>query len=300
MTARLELGYLGFEVSDTAAWDRLLTEVVGLTANTDNADGSRGYRMDEFAQRAFVREGPADDVCALGLAAYNREEYDALIDRLKAAGTTPRPGTPEELRARHVDHLVRFEDPWGNPLELCLGLRTSPTPFRSPVQPAGFVTGDMGMGHLILVMPDLDAAVPFYTDVIGMSVSDTGAEEWAGITLSAVFMYSNPRHHTIALAGGVPAVKRIAHFEVHVPTIDDVGLAWDRTMGAGIEVTHLPGRHTEGVYSFYGRTPSGFEYEVGTDGYRVDANWRQRHLTRFTLWGHQPPAVALGSTATTA
>jgi 2,3-dihydroxybiphenyl 1,2-dioxygenase len=292
MTARLELGYLGFEVSDPAAWDRLLTQVIGLTGGGANPDGSRSYRMDEFAQRLFVREGQADDVCAVGLAAYNRAEYDGLIGRLRGAGIEVRPGTPDELAARHVDHLVRFEDPWGNPLELCLGLRTSPTPFASPVQPAGFVTGDMGMGHLIVVMPDLDAAVPFYTDVIGMSVSDTGAEEWAGITLSAVFLYANPRHHTIALAGGVPPVKRIAHFEVHVPSVDDVGLAFDRTMGAGIEITHLPGRHTEGVYSFYGRTPSGFEYEVGTEGFRVDERWRQRHLTRFTLWGHQPPAVA--------
>jgi biphenyl-2,3-diol 1,2-dioxygenase len=190
-----------------------------------------------------------------------------------------------------VDHLVRFSDPWGNPLELCLGLKTSPTPFGSPVQPAGFVTGDMGMGHLVLVAPDLEAATRFYTDVIGMSISDTGAEEWAGIVLSAVFMYSNPRHHTIALGGGVPAVKRIAHFEVHVPSIDDVGLAWDRTRAAGVEVTHMPGRHTEGVYSFYGRTPSGFEYEVGTEGFRVDANWRQRHLSRFTLWGHHVPSA---------
>lgn len=292
MTARLELGYLGFEVSDLAAWDRLLTQVIGLTANGQNGDGSRAYRMDEFAQRMFVREGPADDVCAVGLAAYNREEFDALCSRLRKAGIELQAGTPDELRARHVDHLVRFKDPWGNPLELCLGLKTSPTPFGSPVQPGGFVTGDMGMGHLILVMPDLDAAVPFYTDVIGMSVSDTGAEEWGGIVLSAVFLYANPRHHSIALAGGVPAVKRIAHFEVHMPSVDEVGLAWDRTRAAGVEITHMPGRHTEGVYSFYGRTPSGFEYEVGTEGFRVDANWRQRHLSRFTLWGHHPPTPA--------
>jgi biphenyl-2,3-diol 1,2-dioxygenase len=53
----------------------------------------------------------------------------------------------------------------------------------------------------------------------------------------------------------------------------------------------MPGRHTEGVYSFYGRTPSGFEYEVGTEGFRVDANWRQRHLSRFTLWGHHVPTA---------
>ncbi|WP_448510216.1 VOC family protein [Immundisolibacter sp.] len=292
MTARLELAYLGFEVSDRPAWDRLLTQVIGMMPGSHNSDGSQGYRLDEFAQRMFVREGTADDVCAVGLAAYDRAEFDALCARLRGAGIEPQAGTPDELRARHVDHLVRFKDPWGHPLELCLGLKTSPTPFGSAVQSNGFVTGDMGMGHLILVMPDLEAAVPFYTDVIGMSVSDTGAEEWAGIVLSAVFLYCNPRHHSIALAGGVPAVKRIAHFEVHMPSIDDVGLAWDRTRSAGIEVTHMPGRHTEGVYSFYGRTPSGFEYEVGTEGFRVDENWRQRHLSRFTLWGHHVPTPA--------
>ena len=295
MTARLELGYLGFEVSDPAAWDRLLTQVIGMTANGQNADGSLAYRMDEFEQRLFVQQGPADDLCALGLAAYNRDEFDALCGRLRAAGIELQQGTAEQLRARHVDHLVLFRDPWGNPLELSLGLKVSPTRFGSAVQPAGFVTGDMGMGHLIVVQPDLDAATRFYTDVIGMSISDTGAEEWGGIVLSAVFMYSNPRHHSIALAGGVPPVKRIAHFQVQVPSIDDVGLAWDRTRAAGVEITHLLGRHTEGAYSFYGRTPSGFEYEVGAEGYRVDENWRQRHLTRFTLWGHHAPAA--GETA---
>jgi len=53
---------------------------------------------------------------------------------------------------------------------------------------AEFVAAARGY-HLILVMPDLDAATSFYTDVIGMAVSDTGAEEWAGIVLSAVFAF---------------------------------------------------------------------------------------------------------------
>ena len=75
MTARLELAYLGFEASDTTAWDRLLTQVIGLTANGQNVDGSLAYRMDEFEQRLFVQQGPADDLCALGLAAYNRAEF---------------------------------------------------------------------------------------------------------------------------------------------------------------------------------------------------------------------------------
>ena len=72
MTAGLELAYLGFEVSDLPGWEALLTNVIGLTGNGGNADGSHGYRMDECEQRLFLRPGSLDDVAAVGLAALNR------------------------------------------------------------------------------------------------------------------------------------------------------------------------------------------------------------------------------------
>ncbi len=90
MTAALELAYLGFEVSDLPGWEALLTNVIGLTGNGDNADGSRGYRMDECEQRLFLRPGSQDDVAAVGLAALNRGEFDAALGRLKAAGVAVR------------------------------------------------------------------------------------------------------------------------------------------------------------------------------------------------------------------
>jgi biphenyl-2,3-diol 1,2-dioxygenase len=290
MTAGLELAYLGFEVSDLPGWEALLTNVIGLTGNGDNADGSRGYRMDECEQRLFLRPGSQDDVAAVGLAALNRGEFDAALGRLKAAGVAVDTGDESACRARHVTEQVSFRDPSGNPLELCLGQRVAATAFASAVMPGGFVTGDRGMGHIVLVTQDRQPTLRFYTDVIGMAVSDRGAEEWAGLTIEAVFLHCNRRHHSIALGAGIPPVKRTAHFEMHVPDIDAVGLACDRARRAGVEITHLPGRHTDDVFSFYGRTPSGFEWEIGTGGYDVGPNWRQRHLTRFTAWGHQPPA----------
>jgi catechol 2,3-dioxygenase-like lactoylglutathione lyase family enzyme len=123
MTAALELAYLGFEVSDLAGWDALLTGVIGLTGNGDNVDGTRGYRMDECEQRLFLRPGGLDDVAAVGLAALNRGEFDAALGRLKAAGVAVRKGDEAACRARHVTELVSFSDPSGNPLELCLGQR---------------------------------------------------------------------------------------------------------------------------------------------------------------------------------
>lgn len=291
MTAGLELAYLGFEVSDMERWGALLTDVIGLTRGADNADGTRGYRMDEFEQRLFLRPGAADDVTVLGFAADNRREFDALLGRLAAAGVSVERGDAAACRDRHVTELMRFSDPEGNRVELCLAPRVAATAFASPVAPAGFVTGDMGMGHIVLVTRELAPMLRFYTEVIGMAESDRGAEEWAGLTIEAVFLHCNRRHHSIALGSGIPPVKRAAHFEVHVPDIDDVGYALDRARGAGVEITHLPGRHTDDVFSFYGRTPSGFEWEVGTGGYDVGPAWRQRHLTRFTAWGHQPPGA---------
>jgi len=206
MTAGLELAYLGFEVSDLPGWEALLTNVIGLTGNGDNADGSRGYRMDECEQRLFLRPGGRDDVAAVGLAALNRSEFDAALGRLKAAGVAVQKGDESACRARHVTELVSFSDPSGNPLELCLGQRVAATAFASAVAPKGFVTGDMGMGHIVLVTQDLEPTLRFYTDVIGMAVSDRGAEEWAGLTIEAVFLHCNRSHHSIALGAGIPPI----------------------------------------------------------------------------------------------
>ncbi len=169
-----------------------------------------------------------------------------------------------------MTELVSFGDPSGNPLELCLGQRVAATAIASAVAPTGFVTGDMGMGHIVLVTQDLERALRFCADVIGMTISDRSAEEWAGLTIEAVFLRCNRRRHSITLGAGIPPARRTAHFEMHVPDIDAVGFAWDRARAAGVEISHLPGRHTDDVFPFCGRTLSGFEREIGTGGYDVD------------------------------
>jgi biphenyl-2,3-diol 1,2-dioxygenase len=50
----------------------------------------------------------------------------------------------------------------------------------------------------------------------------------AGVPVELTFLHCNPRHHTLAL---VPASmpKRLNHFMLQVDSMDDVGLAHDRT-----------------------------------------------------------------------
>ena len=58
-------------------------------------------------------------------------------------------GTQEELDERRVQELVRFRDPWDNVFELFHGITYESRPVVTPYA-ATFVTGDQGMGHIVL------------------------------------------------------------------------------------------------------------------------------------------------------
>ena len=55
----------------------------------------------------------------------------------------------EELAERRVQELVRFCDPWDNVFELFHGITYESRPVVTPYA-ATFVTGDQGMGHIVL------------------------------------------------------------------------------------------------------------------------------------------------------
>lgn len=289
---RLELAYLGFAVSDTAAWNALLVDVVGLTPNGTNPDGSLAYRMDSYRQRVFLERGDADDIVATGFVAMDRSDYDAIRGRIAQTGTRVEIGSRALADNRHVEELVTFSDPFGNMLELGLGHATDPQPFRSAVAPSGFVTDDMGLGHVVLLVTDLDEGVRWYQEALGLRLSDTASEQWGELEPKAAFMNCNRRHHSLGLAAGIPSLKRAIHVEFHVPSIDDVGTAFDRAQASGVTIVRTLGRHPDGVLSFYAQTPSGFEWEIGTGGFDVDANWKNKHFETFSLWGHKPPVPA--------
>jgi 2,3-dihydroxybiphenyl 1,2-dioxygenase len=281
----LWLEYLGFEVSDPAAWRRLLLDVIGLIPGAENPDGSAGFRMDDHAQRIFVVEGRRDDVCAIGLGTRSADEFAAHLRRVAVERASE-----AEARARRVAELVRFRDPWGAPLELTHGAQRAAQPFQSRLQPSGFVTGELGLGHVLFLVPDLEAATRFYCEVVGLKVSDVGSAPLHGVKVDAAFLFGTPRHHSLALASIGGAMPRFGlHFEMHVPTVDDVGRAYDRALNAGVPISNTLGRHYDGVFSFYGKTPSGIDFEIGTDGVLVDDSWQTNHLTAWSEWGHRSP-----------
>jgi 3,4-dihydroxy-9,10-secoandrosta-1,3,5(10)-triene-9,17-dione 4,5-dioxygenase len=168
---------------------------------------------------------------------------------------------------------------------------------RPAVSPYGnrFVTGDMGLGHVVLpVPPGSTAAFDFYTEVLGFRLRDSmrmPAEFFGGEPGDPPvwfrFLGCNARHHSLALAP-VPAEAGLVHLMVETASLDDVGLALDRCARRGATVSGTLGRHANDLMvSFYVRTPGGFDIEYGTDGRQVDdASWITRETTAVSLWGH--------------
>jgi hypothetical protein len=84
--------------------------------------------------------------------------------------------------------------------------------------------------------------------------------------------------------------KRMHHFMLEVGAMEDVGRAYDRCLDAGVTIVNTLGMHpNDRTFSFYARTPSGFEVEVGWGGCKIDdATWEVRTYDRMSTWGHRP------------
>ena len=78
---------------------------------------------------------------------------------------------------------------------------------------------------------------------------------------------------------------------LQVVSLDDVGIAHDMRADRGIPLSMTLGRHTnDRMFSFYVRTPSGFEVEYGWGADTVDNEdeWVVTHMRSPSIWGHRP------------
>lgn len=292
-----ELAYVVYEVSSLADWERFGVDLLGLQAGTRTAD-TLTLRTDGKAHRWICVEGPADDVAATGYEVAGDADLDAIAAALRAAGADVTEGDAALAAARKVDRILLTTDPLGNRLELVTNLADADTPFESAAMLGGFVTGAGGAGHTVLIDhgADRDKVLAFYTGVLGFAISDFIEEEVApGFVASVAFLHCNGRHHTVAFAG-MPFPKKAHHVMTEVADIRDVGLAFDRCMDAGQPFEMTLGMHpNDKMFSFYVRTPSGFNIEYGWGGLVIDeAAWQVQHLDKLSTWGHRPPQAVAG------
>lgn len=285
------LAYLGFTSPRADEWRTFGPEVLGAQLADDGPLGEVRLRIDDAAWRLAIRPGDIDDVDYIGWRVAGRDGLAAAVERLNGAGVTVHRGDRELAAARSVDALAWFTDPFGFRHELVHGHASADAPF-TPGRPlnAGFVTGEGGMGHVVLIVPDLDAASDFYLGTLGLSHSDD-----IDMGFLVRFAHCNPRHHSLAFST-VPGMVGLHHLMLEVADPDDVGRAHDIVAERDIPVAMSLGRHTnDDMFSFYVRTPSGFEIEYGSGGRLIDTTqpWQPEHFDAMSTWGHKPPAEPL-------
>jgi 3,4-dihydroxy-9,10-secoandrosta-1,3,5(10)-triene-9,17-dione 4,5-dioxygenase len=285
----LSLGYLHLQTPNLDPWHSFATEVLGFMPASGPDDAARYYRWDDRPYRLVL--APADEpaVAAIGYEVGDDRDLRAVVETLDAAGVGVRWGSDAEAAARLVSGFAAFEDPAGAPIEIFFGPVLSHERVVTPLV-SGFVTGEMGFGHVVTNVPDLDKSVDFYRDVLGFHARNT----WYFGGMSMAFLGCNPRHHTLAFAAGMPKRGLLTHFMVEAATIDDVGLAQDRCVDHGVPVVMALGRHTnDRMISFYCVTPDGFMVEFGWGGIPVpDASTVGTYqITKPSFWGHRPLAT---------
>ena len=282
------LGYIGFRSPAADEWRTFGPEILGMQLADDGPDDAVALRVDDAAWRVAVHPGERDDLAYLGWDVGDDRGLEAASTEVEAAGLTVT--ADEDLaRNRRVVSAAWFQDPFGFRHELTHSLRAG-GPFVPGRPISGFVTGDQGVGHAVLIVPDLPDAEAFYIDVLGFKASDT--IEAGAMTLSFLHCPGRAaRHHTIALAA-VPGMVGMHHLMLEVGSLDDVGTALDLVNERGITLASTLGRHTnDHMTSFYVRTPSGFEIEYGTGGVLVDDDsWQVGAYHATSSWGHKPPA----------
>ncbi len=285
-----QLGYLGLSVGKLEEWEKLATRVLGLEVGRRGDDGSLFLRMDEYDWRIALHPGAADDVAYLGWEVPDEEALAEAVDRLKQHGATVRDGDAAKLEARGVCGLVDVVDPAGVAHEIYYGPRVRfEQPFRPSRAHSGFLTGSLGIGHAVLVIPDAEAGLRFYRDALGFRISDyIFLRPAPNFELKLHFMHANPRHHSLAFAQA-PLPKRLNHFMLQVRELDDVGKALDLCAEHGVPIAQTLGRHTnDHMVSFYLRTPSGFEIEYGWGAREVDdTSWQVVTHESGSSWGHR-------------
>ncbi|MDP9091620.1 MAG: VOC family protein [Actinomycetota bacterium] len=278
MTGVAALAYIGLSVRDPDRWQEFGAEVLGMQPVPPSGDkGVRYLRMDKRAWRIMVEKGNPG-LSVIGLEVADDSTLAALCVKLEAAGHSVKI-MPELAKERSVHQLARVEDPEGNVVELVTSPRSTYLPFVSRFG-IRFVTGNMGLGHLVLGCEDFDASQRFYLDELGFKISD----RIGGTT----FTRTNARHHTVGL-GPVGGWRRkgLGHFMVQVEDIDMVGAALDRVATGGGTLQKTLGRHTnDQMISFYAFGPEGIRLEFGCGAQTVDPEWWVGAYDRPSVWGH--------------
>ncbi|RLA43669.1 MAG: 2,3-dihydroxybiphenyl 1,2-dioxygenase [Gammaproteobacteria bacterium] len=293
MVGVIELGYLGLNVTDINAWREYATSCIGLEIAESDQDDRFYLRMDQQHHRITVFQSDQDDMAYMGWRVKGLEEFKTMIQQLTDAGVEHRVATPEETQERHVLGLIKLNDPSGTANEIYYSPQVDVMKPFHPGRPmyGKFVTGDQGLGHVLIRSDDNEAMYNFYK-LLGLFGSiEYRIDMPDGAVAQPLFMSCNDRQHSIAF--GLPGmVERLNHLHLQYTEFDDLGISHETIRNKGIDVAMQLGKHAnDQLYTFYSATPSGWLMELGWGNYMKPE--AQEHY-KGDIFGHAVEASGYG------
>ncbi len=287
------LAYLGVYSPNVNEWRTFAPSILGFEEQPDGPLASASFRWDDRHHRLTIHDGPSNRLAYLGWEYVTQSLWGEAIEALRHRGYIVDVRT-DLADTRHVLGLAQVADTTGTTHELTYGQRhAGPFVPGRPLLGGGFVAGSLGLGNVQLVVDNLDGATEFYTNDLGLTITDE-----VRVRTRTVFLGTNDRHHSLGLAG-VPGADGLHHLAVEVRSLDDVGTAFDLCGSHKVPVTLSLGKNVgDGITSFHLRTPAGFDIAYGW-GSAVEAGnrpWPHLVHDRMSVWGHQPdpdvPAIS--------
>lgn len=151
------------------------------------------------------------------------------------------------------------------------------------------------LGHLVLAVRDIHKSVEFYTEVLGLQVSD-----W--ISDQMCFLRAGTDHHDLALSqipkdspdiNDLPRYSRpgMEHFSYLVDSLQDMELAADMLKARGVEIVRGIGKHGPGENCFLVfKDPDGNNVELYCEMQQIALDeehgpqvW-ERNIESFDQW----------------
>jgi 2,3-dihydroxybiphenyl 1,2-dioxygenase len=275
------LGYMLIKSDELDSWKNFAGAGLGMQL-VDRSTDTVAFRMDDCSQRLMVTSSPQETLYTIGWQAESASALDRIASRLQKAEVEVQVGQSTLAEQRMVKDLIVFEDPAGNRIEVFYDPILVDLPFKPGRTHSGFRTGSLGLGHVVLITPQVEEMRNFYENLMGFQLSDYMSDPF-----HAYFLHTNERHHSIAVIENEQS--GIHHLMIEYTMFDDVGQGYDVMVDHDHKIGVTLGRHTNDfMTSFYVNTPSDFMVECGWGGREIDpANWQSVELTDgASLWGH--------------
>jgi 2,3-dihydroxybiphenyl 1,2-dioxygenase len=287
MTELRGLGFLRVQSTDVARWRELLIDGLGMAVGSGPEADALYARIDERRSRIAVLPGDSDKALAVGWEVRDEFALERVRQAVEAAGVAVTVMSRKEAGYIDAEGAIAFDDPAGTRLEVFYGPVLDHSPVVTPFG-GRWVTGGLGLGHVVLPSAQFAESYDFYTQVLGFLPRGSIRLDEEGLA-RVRFLGINERHHSLALCPAPPTEEPgLVHLMTEVDTLDAVGQALDRVNQQKFSISSTLGRHTnDKMISFYVRAPGGWDLEFGTEGMLVDErHYTSEEITADAYWGH--------------